>query len=175
MWFYYCFSSKRRKETKRKKNQTILHVSCCTFVLLQSSAQESKEKETGHVQKESHRVRLGHIHRHAERATFRRWAPMRLRRNSSKSSLDTQAAPKQRVQRQPENLLTRACTTKVPHQTFKTPRKMKEFLEFRGAVWLRVTQKLLMLGFSPLFQVFSGPPTGLTQIVLEAADRPNIK
>ena len=35
--FYYCFSSKRRKETKteqKEKDQTILHVSCCTLVLL---------------------------------------------------------------------------------------------------------------------------------------------
>ena len=35
--FCCCFSSKRRKENKseyKEKDQTILHVSCCTFVLL---------------------------------------------------------------------------------------------------------------------------------------------
>ena len=35
--FYCCFGSKIRKENKREKkekDQTILHVSCCTFVLL---------------------------------------------------------------------------------------------------------------------------------------------
>ena len=31
-----------------------------------------------------------------------------------------------------------------------------------------------MLGFSPIFEVFSGPPTGLTQVIFEAADRPSI-
>ena len=39
--FCYCFSSRKRKETKRelkkRKDQTILHVSCCTSVLLRLS------------------------------------------------------------------------------------------------------------------------------------------
>ena len=31
-----------------------------------------------------------------------------------------------------------------------------------------------MLGFSPIFEVFSGPPTGLTQVISGTANRPNI-
>ena len=34
--------------------------------------------------------------------------------------------------------------------------------------------RLFMLGFSPIFEVFSGPPTGLTQIIFGTANRPNI-
>ena len=38
--------------------------------------------------------------------------------------------------------------------------------------WLTI---FYVIRSSPLFQVFSGPPTGLTQMILEAPDRPNIK
>ena len=34
--------------------------------------------------------------------------------------------------------------------------------------------RLFMLGFSPLFEVFSGPQTSLTQIIFGTANRPNI-
>ena len=43
--FDYCLTSKRRKGTKREykeKDKTILHVSCCTFVLLQHSFQRKQ-------------------------------------------------------------------------------------------------------------------------------------
>ena len=43
---YYCFNSKRRKENKREskeKDQAILHVSCCTFVLLRENHTKSHE------------------------------------------------------------------------------------------------------------------------------------
>ena len=47
-----------------------------------------------------------------------------------------------------------------------------------GAVRVRGSRgghtKSFMLGFSPIFQGFSGPPAGLTLIILEAAGRPDI-
>ena len=45
--FFYCFSSKRRKENKREqqeKDRTMLHVSCCTFVLLRGIATLPKKE-----------------------------------------------------------------------------------------------------------------------------------